>query len=285
MRPQVKAALLLAAAVLSFSGMSALVRLIGEAIPTAEVMFIRAAVGLPLLLAVALRERAPLLGVNRRLLLLRGVVGTGAVAGLFYAVARIPVGEAMLLNQSTPIFALPLAAIFLGERITRRHGLLALAALAGVALVIRPGLGFLNVPGLVALASALLSAGAYVCVRKLTATDATPTIVLWFTATSALLTFPFAAAGFVAPTAPQWLALLGVGATAALGQLLLTMAYRRGEVGRLTVIGGLGAVFGAGFDLALFGHAPDALTAAGGIVVIAACAAMQVTRARPEAGA
>ena len=76
-------------------------------------------------------------------------------------------------------------------------------------------------------------------------------------------------------------ALAGTGVTAAIGQLLLTMAYRRGEVGRLTVIGGLGALFGAGFDLALWGHVPDGVTALGGLVVIAACAAMQLMGARP----
>jgi drug/metabolite transporter (DMT)-like permease len=281
-RPQIRGALLLAAAVLSFSTMSALVKIVGKEIPTAETVFFRASFGLPLLLVVALRERASLRGVNRKLLLLRALIGTFAMAGLFYAVARIPVGEAMLLNQCTPIFALPLAALALGERITWRHAALAAVALCGVVMVIRPGLGFINVPGLVALASALFSAAAYVCVRKLTATDATTTIVVWFTATSALLTAPFAAASFVAPTARQWIALAGVGTGAALGQLLLTMAYRRGEVGRLTVIGGLGAVFGAGFDLALWGHVPDLVTAAGGVVVIAACAGMQIVRARPD---
>jgi drug/metabolite transporter (DMT)-like permease len=282
MRPQVKGALLLTAAVVSFSLMSALVKLVGKEIPTVETVFFRAAFGLPLLLLAAWREGADLRGVNRKLLLLRAVIGTTAVMLLFYAVARIPVGEAMLLNQCTPIFALPLAAIVLGERITWRHAVLAAVALGGVALVIRPGFGFLNVPGLVALASALFSAGAYVCVRRLTATDATTTIVVWFTAFGAVATAPFAIAVWVAPTPRQLAALAGVGLAAALGQILLTMAYRRGEVGRLTVIGGLGAVFGAGFDLAFWGHAPDALTAVGGVVVIAACGAMQVIRSRPD---
>jgi len=282
MRPQVKGALLLTAAVMSFSTMSALVKIGGAGIPTAEIVFFRSLFGLPLLLLAAWREGADLRGVNRRLLLLRAVTGTIAVMLLFYAVARIPVGEAMLLNQCTPIFALPLAALVLGERITWRHVVLAAVALGGVVIVIRPGTGFLNVPGLVALASALFSAAAYVCVRRLTATDATTTIVVWFTAFGAVATAPFAIAVYVAPTPPELLALAGVGLTAALGQILLTMAYRRGEVGRLTVIGGLGAVFGTGFDLALWGHVPGIVTALGGVTVIAACAAMQVMRARPN---
>ncbi|MCK9460832.1 MAG: DMT family transporter [Proteobacteria bacterium] len=280
--PQIRGALFLAAAVLSFSTMSALVKVGGAGIPTVEIVLFRGAFGLPLLLLAAWRQGVDLRGVNRRLLLLRGGTGTLAMVLLFFAVARIPVGEAMLLNQCTPIFALPLAAIVLGERITRRHAALAAVALLGVVIVIRPGVGFVNVPGLAALASALFSAASYVCVRRLTKTDATTTIVVWFTALSALSTAPFAVATWVTPSPRQLAALAGIGVTAAVGQLLLTMAYRRGEVGRLTVIGGLGAVFGTGFDLVLWGHSPDLVTALGGIVVIAACAAMQVMRARPD---
>lgn len=275
-RPGIRGALYLSAAMLSFSLMSTLVKLAGTGIPTVEVVFVRGLVGLPVLLVLARREGVDLRGVNRRLLLARALIGTTAVMLLFYAAPRIPVGEAMLLNQSTPIFALPLAALFLRERITWRHAALAAVALAGVALVVKPGAGFLNVPGLAAFASAGFSAAAYVCVRRLTATDATTTIVVWFTAVGTLATAPFALAAFVVPTPAQLAALLGMGVAAVTGQLLLTTAYRRGEVGRLVVLGGLSAVFGAGWDLALWGHVPDGITALGGGVVIAACAAMQL---------
>ena len=282
--PRAKAALLLTAAMLSFSAMSALVKLVGPRIPTVEVVCFRGLVGLPLLLLLARREGVSVLGVNRRLLAARGLFGTTAVLLLFYAVARMPVGEAMLLNQSTSIFALPLAALFLRERITWRHVALVGVALVGVALIVRPGDEFLNVPGLAALASAAFAAEAYVCVRKLTATDATTTIVVWFTAIGVVATAPFAAAVFVVPSWGQLAALAGMSAAAAGGQLLLTMAYRRGEVGRLVVLGSLSAVFGTGFDLAIWGHVPDAVTTLGGVVVIAACAAMQLMGAAKGTG-
>jgi drug/metabolite transporter (DMT)-like permease len=284
-RPGIKGALFLAAAMLSFSAMSTLLKIAGKGVPTVEAVFFRGLVGLPVLLLLARREGVSLLGVNRKLLVARAVIGTTAVVLLFYAAPRIPVGEAMLLNQSTPIFALPLAALFLRERITWKHAALVAIALVGVALVVRPGAGFLNVPGLAAFASAGFSAAAYVCVRRLTATDATTTIVVWFTAIGTIATAPFALAVFVVPSPAELAALAGMGAAAVLGQLLLTTAYRRGEVGRLVVLGSLAAVFGTGFDLAIWGHVPDAITAAGGVVVIAACAAMQLMGAPPAARA
>ena len=51
-----------------------------------------------------------------------------------------------------------------------------------------------------------------------------------------------------------------------------------GEAGRLAVVGSLGAVMGAGWDLVIWGHTPDIWTAAGGIVIITACAAIQMLR-------
>jgi drug/metabolite transporter (DMT)-like permease len=279
---RIRAALLLSTAMLSFSLMSALVKLVGSRIPTTEVVCFRSVVGLLVLVPLARRERVSLLGVNRKLLAARGLLGTTAVLLLFYAVPRIPVGEAMLLNQSTAIFALPLAALFLGERVSWRHIALVAVALFGVALIVRPGDALLNVPALAALASAAFAAEAYVCVRKLTATDSTTTIVVWFTGIGAIVTAPFAAFSFVVPTPAQLAALAGMSAAAVLGQLLLTMAYRRGEVGRLVVLGSLSAVFGTGFDLVLFGHVPDAITTAGGVIVITACAAMQLLGSRDE---
>jgi drug/metabolite transporter (DMT)-like permease len=278
MPPQIRAALTVALAVLMFSAMSALAKVAGQQVPSIEVVFFRSALGLPLLAVLARRQGVSLLGRRRGLLLLRGLSGTVAMVMFFYALTLIPVADALLLNQSAPIFVLPLAAIFLRERIGWRHVVLALVALCGVALVIKPSFDVVNTPGLLALCSALFVAIAFVTIRKLAASERPLTIVFWFAALSALLTLPPTAATFVVPTAGTALALLGVGLLGTVGQLLMTRNYAEGEAGRLAVVGSLGAVFGAGFDLVLWGHAPDLLTAAGGVLVIGASAYLQVIR-------
>ena len=105
---------------------------------------------------------------------------------------------------------------------------------------------------------------AYVSIRKATATEHPLTIVLWFTVFSTLATAPPTLASFVVPSLETAIELIGVGVFGAVGQLLMTLAYAHGEAGRLAVIGSLGAVLGAGWDLVLWDHAPDLLTAAGG---------------------
>ncbi|MBW2278760.1 MAG: DMT family transporter [Deltaproteobacteria bacterium] len=270
--------MILSLAVVCFSGMSALGKIASQQVPSIEVVFFRSLVGVPIILIMALRTQASLLGQRKVLLIVRSLSGTLAMMGFFYALRHIPVADAVLLNQTAPVFVLPMAAFYLGERVTWRHVLLALTALGGAALVIKPGFDVVNLPGLVAFGSALFVAIAYVTIRKLTATEHPLTIVLWFTVFSVLLTLPPTVVTFVVPSVETAAALIGVGVLGAAGQLLMTWAYSYGEAARLAVIGSLGALLGAGWDLVLWDHAPDLLTGAGGVLVIGASAALQVSR-------
>ena len=275
---QVKGALILGLAMLAFSASSALVKVACAHVPVMEVVFVRGISGAIILFALATYKRVPLGGKRKGLLLTRGVCGTVAIMLYYHALTRIPVADTMLLNQAAPVFVLPLAAIFLKERITWRHGLFVLMALFGVTVVIRPSTELVNVPGMVALSSAFFAACAYVLVRKLTATEHTLTIVFWFTTVTVIVATPFMLLDFVVPDARTLAVLAAVGLFGTAGQLLLTRAYSYGEAGRLAVVGSLGAVMGAGWDLVIWGHTPDIWTAAGGIVIITACAAIQMLR-------
>ncbi|MBN1770286.1 MAG: DMT family transporter [Deltaproteobacteria bacterium] len=270
------AALHLVAATCAFSVVGLLVKLSAERFPATELVFLRGLFGVPVLLLLARARGVSLAGRRRRLLAGRALAGTVAMFLYFVSLAWLPVGEALLLNQSNPIFALPLAALLLRERIGWRHWALVLAALAGVVLIVRPQSASLNWPALVGLASALFTALAYVQVRELTHSESSLTIVFWFTAGSMLLGGLAMIPQFVVPRWDELPALLGIGAFALLGQLSLTWAYAHGEVGRLAALGSLGAVLGALWDLLVWGHAPDAWTALGGLVAIGACAGLQL---------
>jgi drug/metabolite transporter (DMT)-like permease len=171
---------------------------------------------------------------------------------------------------------LPMAALFLKERITVYHGLLALLAVVGVALVVKPSADIDVTPALLALASAFFAAIAYVLIRKLSFTEHPLTIVFWFNLISTIAAVPVAAPSLVLPSWTTAAVLLGMALLGTLGQVLMTHAYRHSEAGRLAVVGSTGAIFGALFDYLVWDHLPDALTALGGILVIISCAMIQV---------
>jgi drug/metabolite transporter (DMT)-like permease len=169
--------------------------------------------------------------VNRLMLATRGILGGLAAFLYFVALARIPAGEATLLNNTFPIIATVLSFILLRERPTLHIALALLVTSAGVFLVL--GGGSLAV-GLswgeaAAIASAFLGAGAVTSIRVLRATDNAPTIFFAFSLGGLAVSWSFALGPWPG-AGPVWLLVLAVGVTSFLAQLLMTHAY-----GALTV--------------------------------------------------
>ncbi len=277
-----KAPAMMALAMVMFSAMGVLVKIAGKSVPTVEAVLFRAVVSGVVVALMAKGEKVPLLGKRPGLLFVRGLAGAAALFLLFFALEDLSVGSAILLNQTTPLFVLPLAAFFLGERMTRRHVLLALLAVGGVAMVVKPNATMPLVPSLLALSSAVFAAIAYVLIRFLSATEHPLTIVFWFNLVSSIAAIPAALPFFVVPSLETLFVLLALALLATFGQVLMTHAYRRGEAGRIAVVGSTGALFGAGFDYLVWSHLPDLLTAAGGILVIVSCALIQLSNTREK---
>lgn len=133
-------ALVLAAA-LAWSASTLWLRVIAVGLPPLTVTAIRVPCGaLFLLLILGAQRRLTLRGLNGRALLMlagAGVFGTGFGSMLYIiAVQRTSAGLAALLVSTSPLWTLPLAAIFLHERITRRVLFGGALTLAGIWLVL-----------------------------------------------------------------------------------------------------------------------------------------------------
>src|SRR5512144_677932 len=109
---------MLAASVL-FSVMGACVKLAGRHYGVSEILFYRSLIGAICLYGfVRFRDMSlstPLAGMHLR----RGVVGTAAVALWFYATTVLPLGTALTLNYTSPLF---LAMLVAGLAIRSRGG-------------------------------------------------------------------------------------------------------------------------------------------------------------------
>jgi drug/metabolite transporter (DMT)-like permease len=219
-------------------------------------------------------KKTGFLGAERRLLLLRGALGFAALSCSYYAVVHLPLAEATVIQYTNPIFTALLAALVLGEGLRLRESLLALLSLAGVLLVARPPLlggdgGSLPLFGVVvALAGALLSAGAYVLVRRLRREDPL-VIVFYFAWISALGSLPAVIPVFVIPAGVEWWLLLGVGISTHLGQLSLTHGLRHARAGPATAVGYLQIVLASLWGVLFFSEVPDRWTVLGaGLIVV-----------------
>lgn len=267
-----------------FAAMAAFAKKLLPDTPIQAVVFSRGVMISVVFAAAARWQGVSLLGKRPWMLLLRGLLGYAALSCYFYSVQHLPLGDAVLLQYSHPVFVAAVAPLFLGERTDRGQWLLILAALVGVALVVRPA-GEVRAEALVGVVGSMLSGSAYIAVRKLSRTEHPMTILLWFP----LATIPFSlvatlAAGDAAiPRNGREVAgHLLVTASALVGQIALTHGLARAGAARATAVTLSGPVFGLIFGYVLFGSLPTAASVAGTAVVLVAIGLLGRSRRSPS---
>lgn len=162
--PVMQGLLWMLASTASFSAMIIAVRYLSDTIPPFEQVFLRSvislAIGLPMVLRVW-RQTARTFRPNALggLYAGRGFSTFVGVSAWFFAVAALPLAEAVALHYTLPIIGLILSAVVLREQITRARWLAVVIGCTGVLIIMRPGVEAFNIMALVV----LLSAAGYAC--------------------------------------------------------------------------------------------------------------------------
>jgi drug/metabolite transporter (DMT)-like permease len=196
-----------------------------------RVTLVRFGVGVVAVLALFLVRPGTFRPVRYSLLISRGLFGGVAALLYFMALSMIPAGEASLLNNTFPIWAVILSFFLLGERPTVHLGVALAVASAGVFLVVGGGkLSFtLGTGEVLGILSAVMGGAAVTSIRALRATDNAPTIFFAMAIGGLLVSVPFAFGPLAPgpwPVAPlPWVAAGACGVVAFLAQLLMTEAY------------------------------------------------------------
>ncbi len=282
-------ALTMLAASLAFAGMGLLVKAVSGALPTGEIVAWRTTVTALVLLGAAAAQGSTGLGalrpVNVRMHLVRGAVGMASMVLYFHAIARLPLGDAVLLTYLSPMLVALLSPWTTGERPSGRVWLALLVGLPGVALVAGPT-GSLDPWGVAAgLGAAFFAAEAYLSVRVLTRTDARSAIVFWFSAVGALLSTPAWLDGATLPSALQLAQLVAIGITGAVAQHLLTLAYSYAEAAEIAVYSYATPVFAYALGLLVLREVPAPGSLLGAALVVAAGAIVSRGGAAPVSAA
>jgi len=264
-----------------FAIMSALVKSLGPDLPNTVIVFFRNLFALLALLPwIALTPRAHVPMETRRpaMHLLRAATGLGAMYCFFYAISQMPLASAVLLNYSQPLFLPFIAWAWIGERPATRIYPAVLIGFAGVILILKPGLGWAGSAGMAGLAAGLLAATSMAAIRRMSDTEPTVRIVLWFSVLGTVISAIPAAIVWQTPTVAQWLALLGAGGIGTAGQLLLTQAYSLAPAAHIGSLIYTTVVFAALIAWLIWQETPDMLSAVGGLAVIVAALIVVITR-------
>ncbi len=225
---------------LAFSLMSVCVKAIGERIPISELVFARATISIIITRYMIFKHNVNPWGHQRKLLLLRGILGTGALFCIFKSLTILPIATATIIQYTYPTFTVICAYIILKEYIFKRIILSILIGWIGIILVTQPefNLDTNNLKTIfslsIAILGALMTSLAYICVRKLSSKEHPLVIIYYFPLVSIPLSLPFIIKDFVLPIGIDWLWILGIGIFTQVGQIFITEGLRLIPAGQAT---------------------------------------------------
>jgi drug/metabolite transporter (DMT)-like permease len=259
-------------AVLMFSMMDALLKLLSEHYPPFQVATLRGLSSLPFVLTWALASVGlrSLLRVRWPLHLLRGVLGVGMMAAFVYGVNRLPLSTTYSVFFIAPLLITALSGPILGERVGPRRWIAIGVGLLGVLVLLRPsGEGMLSTAALAVAAASLAYAVTAITVRVLSRTDSTQSMMVWLMVMISLGAGALAWSGWVPVRGEDWWLILGLGVAGSLGQYAVTEAFRLGEASLIAPLEYTALIWGVILDLSVWGVLPDSITWVGAAIIVA----------------
>lgn len=259
-------------AVMLFAVMDTVMKLLAGHYPAMQVAALRGLSALPLVCVWVLWRGAlpSLFKVRWPLHLLRGVIGIAMLSLFAYALRSLPLAEAYTIFFVSPLLIAALSALILKERIGAARWCAVVAGLVGVLVVLRPsGAGMMSLAALAVLGSAACYAVTAITVRVLSHTDSGESIVFWLTLAFALGAGALAAPGWVGVRDGDWSLIAVLAVTGFLAQILITEAFRRGEVSAVAPFEYTALGWAAGLDWLLWQVLPDVYTLVGAAIIIA----------------
>jgi drug/metabolite transporter (DMT)-like permease len=253
----------------AFSAMGAAVKLASGIYSTSEIVMYRGLVGTIMMLILVRAQRGSLRTPFAGAHVWRAFVGVVSLWLWFYAIGKLPLATAVTLNYMAPIW-MALFLLCAGWWHSKNHvewpliGAIAMS-FVGVTLVLRPAVETHQwLGGVVGLMSSVLSALAYMQVRKLGQMgEPEYRVVFYFSlmtvcagAFGTLLEHRPAGVPVLTPHSAHgaWL-LLAIGVSATMAQMAMTRAYR---VGKVLVVANLqytGIIFSSLWGMLLWGDA------------------------------
>jgi len=267
----VPAALLMAAAILAFSVQDAAIKWLSRDYGLAQIIFFSRILAVPFAALLAyrsgglaqLRSKRPLLQVARASLTVCDMLCFTA------AVWLMPLADAITIGFAAPLFMTILSVPLLKERVGPRRWTAVLLGFVGVVIVLQPSGAGYGLPSLYALGSALAFALLIIATRVLTATETVPCLMFWNSGIVASVMLVLMLPEWRTPTGwGIWAFALSAG-IGAVAQLLITEAFRLGEVSLLAPIQYTSLLWAGFFGYLIFDNVPTTTTLIGAAVIVA----------------
>lgn len=270
----VQAAFFMLLAALLFSGVAGGVRYVTQHDMHAfQAAFLRSSFGLMFMLPIILRYGRSAFRFGRPgLHIVRGLSSASGTIMWFWAIALLPIGEAVALNFTAPLFTTILAVIVLHEVVRARRWTATIVGFIGVLIVLRPGVEAISPGALLAIGSAATIGLNMMLVRILSRTDSTPAIVTAFSFFLTIGTLIPALFVWQTPALENVLIMLFAGFCGTTAHLCFTRALSLGDASAVAPLDFMRLPFAALVGYFFFAEVPDIWTAVGALVIAGSAA-------------
>ncbi|WP_296700849.1 DMT family transporter [Algoriphagus sp.] len=224
-------------------------------IPAIEIILFRSVFSLIFSYTLLRRQKVNVFGNNKKLLVLRGVVGSVGLISFFYTLQKIPLASAVTLQYLSPILTTILGIYLVREKVKPIQFLFFGISFLGVVLVqgfdarvnfLYAGIGFI---------SALFSGLAYNVIRKLKNTEHPLVIIFYFPLVTIPIAITISFFTWVQPLGWDWAILLWIGICTQTAQYFMTVAYQNANVSKISSLSYLGVFYALIFGFFFFGEA------------------------------
>jgi drug/metabolite transporter (DMT)-like permease len=199
---------------------------------------------------------------------LRSITGFGAMIGIFYSVAHIPLAQAMAVNYSGPLFATLGAVLLFGEAIKARRVVALAAGFIGMLIVLRPDVDSFSWGMAAAVLGAVSMAGSLLLIKTLGKTEKNQAIVIYGNTLSLPFAFVMALMFWHWPSWYEWALLIVIGVMSTVAQLFMNRALIVAETGAVLPIDFLRLVFVSILGAVLFAQPIDEYMWLGGGIIL-----------------
>jgi drug/metabolite transporter (DMT)-like permease len=206
---------------------------------------------------------------NVRLQLLRNVTHFGATVGFYVALTMLPLVEVFAIEYTTPVWTALLASLFLGERLNHGRIVALVLGIAGILVILRPGVTAVSLGDLIMVAAALGFAVVTIATKALTRTDPMITILLWMSLVQVLMAAIPAALSWTPITVAEipWVLIVGIAGLTA--NFSLTRAMQLADASLMMPVDFMRLPLIAAVGFLAYSESIDVLVLAGAVVIFA----------------
>ncbi len=251
----------------------AVAKVLSETMDPVEMVFYRNILGVAIVL-YSLQKVPVVINTSKlHLLILRGVFGAIAMVLFFYTIATIPLGEAIVLNKTSPFFVTILAFYLMKESINTHTIFALIIGFLGIVLIMKPFGMVISTEHILGVLGGFFAAAAYATIKKIKDIYDARVIMLSFMGIGVIIPLllyiftPYVV--FQIHTDPFiWILIVFMALISTASQWFLTRAYSLSRASIIGVVSYTNIPFAIGFGVVLGDSLPDLYTFAGITLIV-----------------